>query len=261
MAGIDRFEWDLWRLSLLLQSTAVVYLLATRKWLRYRGLCFYLSVNILQSVFLYYCYTNWGFLSMRTKQAAWASQIPVLLLRAWAVADIARLLLRRYSGIWELAWRILTLLGTALVLGSLLTAGRGWAQVVPNLNISLEWTTVCMIVALFLFAHHYEIPAAVPIRRLALGFLLYSSFAILNAKLLSHWLGAYSGTWNLLGTLSFLASVCLWLSAVFKPVEQVQVAAVLPEGVYHAFTPELNLRLRKLTERLSRLWSPGAKHH
>ena len=258
MAGIARFELVLWSLSVLLQATLVVYLLSSSKWRQYPGLCFYLIVNLLQSAFYYYSYSHWGFYSMRAKKAAWVSQIPVLCMRAWAVVDLCRLLLRPYSGIWGLAWRILTFLASALVLGSILAAGRGWAQIVPNLNVSLEWTTVCMIVALFVFARHYEIEPSLAIRWLALGFVLYSSFAILNDTALSYWSSWYGDTWNILGTLSFLASVYLWLTAAFRPVEQFERAATLPRDVYHALTPEVNVRLRNLNERLIRLLNPEA---
>lgn len=259
MVGIARFELVLWGLSLLFQVTLVTYLFATRKWRHYPGLSFYLLVNVLQSVFLYYCYARWGFLSIPAKRAAWASQIPVLGMRAWAVLDLSRVLLKPYSGIWGLAWRILALLGSALVLGSLLTAGRGWQQIVPNLNVSLEWTTVCMIVALFVFARNYEIEPSLAIRWLALGFLLYSSFAILNHTVLRYWLARYWVAWNVFGTLSFLASVCLWWSAAFQPVEELQRASMLPRDIYHVLTPEINLRLRSLNERLLRLFNAEAK--
>src|SRR5438552_19110400 len=100
MAGIARFELALWGLVTLLHVILVVYLLASTKWRQYPGLCFYLVVNLLQAVLLYYYYATWGFDSVRTKHAAWISQVPVLCMRAWALVDLCRLLLRPYSGIW-----------------------------------------------------------------------------------------------------------------------------------------------------------------
>src|SRR5215470_19118946 len=261
MAGIAHFEFALWVLSVLLQAAVVAYLFATAKWRRYPGLCFYLAVNVIQGVFLYYCYANWSLYSPFVRYAAWISQIPTLCMRAWALFDLCRLLLKPYSGVWGLAWRILALLAAALVSGSILTAGRTWDQVIPNLNVGLEWTTVCMLVALFLFAQSYEIEPSLPIRRLAIGFLLYSSFAIVNATVLSHWRGRYYQTWNFLTVVSFVASVLLWLSAVLQPIEEFRVAPLLPGDVYHTMTPELNLRLRRLNERLNRFWNPEADRH
>lgn len=258
MAGIGRLLLALWGFLFVLQAILVIVLLRKQRWRIYTGLFAYISVNFLQGIFLLLLYSIWGFTSVPAKRAAWLSQIPVLCMRAWAVGDICRLLLRRYVGIWALAWRILALLGSALVLGSVLSAGRGWARIVPNLNVSFEWTTVILLVALFIFARNYEVVASPAVRTIALGFLLYSSFAILNNTALNHWLARYSDAWNVLGTLSFLASVCLWLAAVLRPFEETERVALLPRDVYRQITPELNLRLHELNERLGRLWNPEA---
>lgn len=256
MAGIDPLELALWGFNFALEAILAIVLLRRQRWRVYTGLFVYISVDFLQSVFLFLLYSSWGFTSIPAKRAAWLSQIPVLCMRAWAVGDLSRLLLRRYVGIWALAWRLLALLGSGLVVGSVLRAGRGWAQIVPNLNISLEWTTVVVLVALFIFARNYEVAASPTLRTMALGFLLYSSFAILNNTVLTHWLARYSDAWNILRTLSFLASVCLWLWAALRPVEETQQVSMLPRDVYQQLTPELNLRLRDLNERLGRLWNP-----
>src|SRR5262249_10734374 len=192
MAGIYQFEFILWCISLLLQVTVFIYLLASRKVRTYPGRSSHLGINIVQSLVLYVMYIQWGFNAPQTKRAAWISQIPVLSMRAYAIADVCRLLLNRYAGIWALAWRILSLLASGLVLGSILIAGRTWNGVIANLNISLEWTTVLLIVAMFLFARYYEIEPAPVVRKIALGFLLYSSFAVINDTILNHWLSQYS---------------------------------------------------------------------
>jgi len=256
MAGIYQFEFILWCISLLLQVTVFIYLLVSKKFRAYPGLAAYLGINILQSLVLYCFYIAWGFKSPQTKRAAWITQIPVLSMRAWAIADVCRLLLNRYAGIWAMAWRILAVLASALLLGSILIAGHSWDKVVFNLNMSLEWTTVLLIVVVFLFARNYEIASSPIVRTIALGFLLYSSFAVINATILNHWLARYSDAWNILGTLSFLASVSLWLSAVLKPVPVRKKVAMLPADIYQTLAPELNLRLRTLNDRLSRLWNP-----
>jgi hypothetical protein len=255
MAGIPPFELALWGLLVVLEIVVVVLLLRRGRWRTYPGLTLYLIVNLMQGGFLFSSYASRGFTSTHSKYAAWLSQIPVLCMRAWALLDICRLLLSRYRGIWALAWRILAALGSVLVVGAVLTAGREKSQIISNLNSSLEWTTVILLVTLFIFARNYEVQAPPAIRIMALGFLLYSSFAILNAKVLSHWLGHYATAWIILGTLSFLASVCLWLAAVLRPLEEIQSVLLLPRDVYHTLTPELNLRLHNLNERLSRLRS------
>jgi hypothetical protein len=261
MARIANLELALWYLSLVLQMTVVYYLL-TRKLLGlYRGLSAYLLVNILQSCALMPAYHYWGYYDVRTSRLAWISQILVLMMRAWAIADICRLLLARYLGIWGLAWRLLLSLATVLTLYSLFSAGREWDYAVLRASASLELTTVLVLVALFLFARHYGIAASPAVRALALGFLIYSSFTVLNHKVLEQMLEPYVAEWQLLSTLPFIVSVCLWLWAIRRPAEQTAAGlALLPREVYYALAPEINLRLRLLDERLSRLWNREAPH-
>jgi hypothetical protein len=261
MSRIANLELALWYLSLLLQLTVVYYLLTRKLVSLYPGLFAYLLVNILQSCALVLVYRYWGFNDDRTLQLAWSSQIPVLLMRAWAITDICRLLLARYRGIWGLAWRLLLCLALVLTFYSVLSAGRKWDSAVLQASASLELTTVLVLVALFLFARHYGIAASPAVRALALGFLIYSSFTVLNHKILEQMLDRYVAEWQLLTTLPFIASVCLWLWAIRRPAEQTAASrTLLPREVYYALAPEINLRLRLLDERLSRLWTREAPH-
>src|SRR5262249_49949027 len=142
MVGMAWFLLGLWGLSLVLQVVVVSYLLGSRKWHVYRGLTAYLGINILQSCFLYGLYRSSGFNSINAKHAAWISQIPVLSMRAWALVDLCRLLLERYRGVWGLAWRILLFLAISLIALSVLTAGSTWENIVPHMNMGMEWITV-----------------------------------------------------------------------------------------------------------------------
>jgi hypothetical protein len=258
MASIANVELAFWYLSLVLQASVVFYLLTRKLVSTYPGLFAYLIVNTLQACLLMAVYRRWGLYDIRSEHTAWISEIPVLLMRAWAIADICRLLLRPYRGIWGMAWRVLVGLALLLVCYSILSAGQRWDHAVLQANISLELTTILLLVALFLFARYYQVPASIAIRALALGFLIYSSFTILNDKILQHWMGSYVAQWEILGTLPFLGSVCLWLWAVRQPAAQTTSAPLLPRDVYFAVTPEVNLRLRLLDERLSRFWNPEA---
>lgn len=257
MARIANWEWALWYLSLGLQITVVAHLVVRGRLFVYRGLCAYLTANVLQSAVFLATYLHWGRSDFRSEHLYWIAEIPVLLMRGWAIADICRLLLAPYRGIWGLAWRLLLFLATGLVFYSVLSAGRRWDHAVLKANISLELTTVILLVVLFLFARYYGIAASPAIRALALGFLIYSSFTALNDTILQHWLAPYLPIWQRLSVLPFAVSVCLWLWAVRQPVVQTATnVSLLPRDVYRALAPEINLRLRMLNDSLSRLWDP-----
>jgi len=255
MAGIYTWALRLSYLSFALQMAVIYYLLGRRLWSVYPGLLAYISVNVLQGCLLFFLYRHWGYRDYRTARVAWGSEILSLLGRAWAIADICRLLLGRYRGVWGLAWRLLLALACGLVFYALASAGMVWDWAVLKANIGLELSTVMVLVALFLFARHYEIAASPGIRALALGFFVYSGFTVLNDKILQIRLGPYVPGWQVFATLPFIGSICLWIWAVRQPVAKtVQETAVLPRDVYYALTPEVNQRLRVLNERLSRLW-------
>jgi hypothetical protein len=229
-------------------------------WRVYPGLLAYLSANVLQLCLLLSVYRAWGYRDPRSSLAAWSSEIIVLLMRAWAISDICRLLLGRYRGVWGLAWRLLVILATILVMYSTASAGLVWNTAVLKATIGLELSTVLVLVVLFLFARHYEIVASPAIRAITLGFLMYSCFTILNDKILQLWLSRYIPQWQVFSVLPFIASVCLWLWAVRQPVpETAPDLSLLPRDVYYAIAPEVNLRLRLLNERLIRLWGPEAR--
>ena len=259
MAGLATWVLALFYLSLALQVVVVCYLLSRKLWLVYPGQSAYFLVNVLQGGLLIAAYRRWGYFDHRTQLAGWGSEILVLVMRAWAIADICRLLLGRYRGVWGLAWRLLLVLGISLIGYSIIAAGRVWNQAVLKANIGLELSTLLILVVLFLFARHYEIVASPAVRALALGFLIYSSFTVVNDKILQQWLVSYIPRWQFFSTLPFIFCVGLWFWAVRQPVAKTAAAlSVLPRDVYYALAPEVNLRLRLLNERLLRLWNPEA---
>jgi len=61
----------------------------------------------------------------------------------------------------------------------------------------------------------------------------------------------YAKLWNLLGTLAFVASLLLWNWALSRKLPDTTFEPVmLSNGVYRAFAPEINDRLKTLNEHL-----------
>jgi len=108
-----------------------------------------------------------------------------------------------------------------------------------------------VIVLLFVFARYYEVGVEPAVRTMAIGFLLYSCFRVLNDTILEGWSHRYATLWNLLGTLSFLASMLLW-SWAFRRTQPATTfeAERAPEDLYRTLAPEINARLRELNEQL-----------
>jgi len=178
------------------------------------------------------------------------------------VAEICRRVMGMYRGIWALAWRMLLVIAGLVLLYSWAVARPRWQAAILNSDRGIELAIAGVIVMVFLFAQHYEIQVAPADRYLAIGFLLFSCFTVLNNTLLEGWLERYETLWNLFGTLAFMASLLIWIWAVRETQEEGSLQPEMLSGVaYCTLAPEINFRLKTLNEQLGKLWYSEAKKH
>jgi hypothetical protein len=254
MAGISKYVLWVWALNVAVELGLLLALASRKHYRNYPAFFSYICVDLLQAVVLLPGYLRWGFSAALTERFAWGTQGIVIFARAWAIAEICWHLLGQYSGIWALARRILLFFAFLVALYSILTAGWQWDQTVLKADLGLELTIGVVIVILFLFARYYEIVADPALRVLAIGFFLFSCFTVVNGSILQHKLKQYEDLWRILGILAFLASLSLWFSAFRKPLPVLASGpALLPGDVYRTLAPEVNVRLRRLNEQLSKL--------
>ena len=98
------------------------------------------------------------------------------------------------------------------------------------------------------------------VRTLVTGFFLYSCFRIVNDSILERWLHTYATLWNFFGTVTFLASLLLWIWALRLTQQQTTAEPeLLPEDHYRSLSPAINARLRGLNEQLSHFWYAEGK--
>lgn len=255
MPEVPTVEKVLWGVSVFL-NTGLVAILVYRK--NYRVFPFfflYLLLNFFEAVVLFGAYQAWGFFSRKGIQIAWSAQGLVSLARAVAVAEVCYLILAKFKGIWRLAWRLLAAAAALVALYTWATSRGRWQFAILNLDRGLELVMATVIVLLFVFVRYYEVAVQPSIRTLATGFFLYSAFRVLDDSILERLWRTYGPTWNLLGTLAFLASLMLWSWALGQKQEQTaSEPALLPEENYRSVSPAINARLKNLNERLGRFW-------
>lgn len=240
----------------LLLRLLLLCLLFFRSNVRYLPFFFsYLCVNLLQAVVVYSAYNVWGDTSAVAFKVAWGSQALVLCARALAVAELCRLLLAGHRGVWSLAWRALLSCAVLVLLYSALVSKHQWSLALFGANRALELTIAAVIVALFVFLRHYRVAAEPTVRNLALGFCLYSCFAVLNNTVLELLPKRYFPLWNFLDVVTFLACLLVWTWALRNSIPRLSFGPMpLPGSVYRQLSPEINLRLRLLNERLRQFW-------
>lgn len=249
-----------WNFSIFLRMLLLCLLFFRRNIRSFPFFSFYLLLNLSQALLVDFAYKVWGFSSPLSFWIAWGSEAIVVCARALAVAEIGRLVLVGYRGIWSLAWRLLFACAGLVLLYSFVVSQDQWDLAILGASRALELAIAAVIVVLFVFLRHYHVATEPTLRAIALGFCLYSCVAVLNNTILAHWLEAYVPLWNLLGVLAFLACLLVWTWALRQPIPRpVLDSTFLPSSVYRQLSPEINLRLRLLNERLSQFWKVGAR--
>ena len=215
----------------------------------------YLLLNLVHGVATLASYRIWGFDSFVSFGVAWGGESLVIVARGLAVAEICWFVLAKYRGIWALGWRLFLAAGFVVLAYALAVGGHSWKLATLTAHRGLELAMAIAVLSLLAFTHYYQVMVEPAARFLAIGFFLYSSFQVLNDTVLERWLTSYSALWNVLGTLSFLASLLLWTWALRLTLSYTTLAPeLLPEDHYRSLSPAINARLKSLNERLGAFW-------
>lgn len=256
MSAAVTFEQLLWGLTFFLNTGLIALLVYRKNYGTFPFFSLYVLLNFFQGPVLFSAYKAWGFFSREAIQIAWSAQGLVSLARAVAVAEICYLVLAKFTGIWRLAWRLLAAAVAVVVLYTWALSRGSWQFAILNMDRGLELVMATVIVLLFLFVKYYEVVVQPSIRTLAIGFFLYSAFRVLDDSILDRWWRTSGPLWNLLATLTFLASLLLWGWALRQKQQSAALEPeLLPEDQYHSLSPAINARLKNLNERLGHFWS------
>jgi hypothetical protein len=244
-----------WDLSILLRALLLGVVLLRRNARSFPFFSIYLSANLLNALVVAASYRVWDSSSKVLYGVVWGSQLIVSCARALAVAEICRLLLAGYRGIWSLAWRVLLSCAALVLFYASLVSKHQWGFAILGVSRAVELAIAVVIVVLLVFLRHYHVVPEPTLRSLVIGFFFFSCFEVLNYTILEHWLKAYGSVWNFLEVLAYMACLLVWTWALRKSLPQLVLRpALLPAYVYRQLSPEINLRLRLLDERLSHFW-------
>jgi hypothetical protein len=248
-----------WALNTLLELVLLFYLLRRKLYRSHTPFFIYIVAVLLQSAVVAASYRYFGEGSVASFNIAWTTQAIVICARWFAVIDIARKAFAGFSGIWELAVRVL-FVGTACVLiYSIWSAGNRWTLAVLTADRAEELCIAAFIVFLLIFVRYYGMPLNDFERMLAIGFVLYSCFAVINISIYEHFRRPFAALWNYLEMLTFIASLTLWIVAIRRYAESTEVAVepALTQEHYLELSQKLNSRLHLLNHRLDHLFRSG----
>jgi hypothetical protein len=249
-----------WNISIFLRAFLFCLLISNGNLRSFPYFSTYLMLNLTKAVVVFLAYQAWGMDSWPTYFVAWGAEAVVACARGLAVAELCRRLLGHYRGIWSLAWRVLLSCVVLIVVYATMTAlsapHQSLAHGVIAANRTVELAVAAVIVILFVFLRHYEVPSDPAIRSLALGFCLYSCVSVVNFTILEKYIKAYESVWNFLGVFTYLMCLMMWTWALRKsiPIPRFGSPSLFAKAVYQRISPEVNAQLRELNEQLSRFW-------
>src|SRR5258708_20516524 len=129
----------------------------------------YLTVNLLQTAVGLILYQGYGFTSWQTYPIIWTTQGLVVVARALVVGEVCYQILAKFTGIWGMAVRILSLCAFAALILALYFGRRGYQLGIFALEIALEASMAALIADLFFFVRYYRGPLTPSTGLLAFG--------------------------------------------------------------------------------------------
>lgn len=246
------YQNAVWLVSAAIELVLIILMVVSKNRLAFPIFFSYVVIILLQSAALFWAYRTWGFHSVAAYRFAWISQGTVVVVRALVAGELCRRLLRAFTGIWALAWRLLLASAFIVLLVAVIFSEHLLSHWVLVLHRGVELSIAAIIVVLLAFARHYQVQPEPVVRSMALGLFLYSGFEVINNTVLALLSYSFGERWVLLGMLAFLASLVVWTAALRHPVPaESRQAVLLPGGVYQSLVPAMNVRLKELDDRLA----------
>jgi hypothetical protein len=263
MIGLVDSVRGIWAVGVVAQVAVCGLLLLKGHFRKLRVFTAYIALNICESGFLYFVYGYFGFSSHTAFVLAWLSEASILILRSLATTEVLRLVLRPYSGIWGLGWRVLAVAYGAVLSYAAIDAGSnaGLAIVVADRGFHLAFAVA--LVACLLLVRHYSIPVDPVYKGLLGGFCFYSCALVVantvGQALFLRQSADFQPIWQAAPVAAYAVVQVLWTVALRKPlaVEEKQ-HVLLPASIYREISPEINQRLHLLNEQLVQFWKPEA---
>jgi hypothetical protein len=265
MGSLTLYVLVLWACSALLQLIALILLFAKGSFRRLPFFTVYVALDLCQVAFLVAVYSIWGPKPGTGMILAWYSECVTLLAQALATAEVLKVTLRPYQGIWGLVWRALAFTSALVVLIVALATHGDWVTAKWfELNRGYHLTFAAAVIVCLLLVRYYSIQVPAAYKMILGGFCLYSCTEILIHTVLESlgkkWFDAYVPIWHSSTMLSFIVVLFIWVAALWKPLPiEARQAAPPSDSIYQRVSPEINERLRELNEKLLRLWKLEAR--
>jgi hypothetical protein len=259
MAGMGKTVLALWACGVAAQLCVCVLLFMNGNFRRIPIFTSYIVLNLLQAGFLAAIYRHYSFNARISFKLFVVSELVVLVARTLATGELLKRMYAPYRGIWGLAWRALTAASFLVLCYAAADAANNSKWQTTTVDRGLHLVFAIALVLAFLMARYYTMPVQRAVKLLLGGFCFYSCATILVNTFLQTALPQqfyqYRSIWAGTTVVVYSAVQVVWFVAVLKPLTAPSDdTQLLPPSVYQQLSPQLNVRLRLLNERLSRFW-------
>jgi hypothetical protein len=271
---LTHLNYGIWLATTVLELLVCGMAYARRLYRRLPLFTAYITAVVVSEGVMWGVYRGFGFASWTAYYSAWITHATLLFVRGLAIAELCFCVLRAYSGIWALAWRILlTVFIVFMIHAAYASAHRPYwlGSFVMALDRDTELAATGVLIALLVIGRYYALGIDSLEHRIAAGLCIYSVARVMANAVMLQAVGAhFSGLaafqawvaqaqiwWNTAQGLAAVYALALWAVALRKPVAtQRPVPELLPATAYRELSPAVNLRLRAMNSRLTELLRP-----
>jgi hypothetical protein len=255
LAELPILTLALWGLATVLTLFLLGQIVVSEQYRSHPLFTLYLIINLLQTAAGVIAYQKYGFVSPQTYWIVWTSQGIVAVARAVVVGEVCYQILAKFTGIWAMAVRILSLSAFGALILALYFGRRGYDVGIFALEIALEASMATLIAGLFLFVQYYRVPLTRSTGLLAFGLGLLSCSKILNDVVFERFLKITGSSWNYVSSAAFLGILAVWIWALRELVPATTPdPKITTSQVYANMMPSVNRQLAQLNEQLTQLW-------
>lgn len=254
-----------WQCSIVAQMFVLFLLLSRKSFYKLPRFTVYVALNICQAGFLLILYSLQGVHPATVRALAWETEAITLVAQAVATAEVLGITLRPYPGIWALGWRALALISTLMVVFVVVAAGRAEPEArLFEINRGYHLVFACAVIACLLLVRYYSIPVARAYKLILGGFCFFSCIQVLINTVIEvlsqEHFRDLAPVWEFTTISSFLVVEVVWAFALWHslPVENMQSPST-GSSTYQRISPVIDEQLRRINEKLMRLWKLEAR--
>jgi hypothetical protein len=177
--------------------------------------------------------------------------------RLLVIVEIGIRTLRGYPAVWHYVWRVLALIGSALVVWGTFEAikrAHPTHQLILTIQSLLNGTQALMLLVILAIGLYYRVDVPRLFRSIVIGICIYSAVQIVNSEFGRYVANPTYSPFDLIQRYSVTIMELIWVWALWKwsgtPPQTLQR---IPQEQYDDLSPHIHDRLRELNDRLSRM--------